>query len=227
MCGEKMDLRLLTLLVVGCTYAAPANDDNAENAVEQAKDNNDDLKTAASTLYSDRYPDWSRGYPNGNRDYGIMGYGTLDDRYYNSAGGYANTYGGYDGGYSRGRSYGGYGNPEGGYRNGYNSGSRYGDGGNYGYSSVNDYGETGYYGGGSGYGGYAGNNVYSYGANGGYGGYAGNGGLTSYYGYNNPSYPGGYHLGYGYYNKKPGYGNIYNSGITPSLVTGYRGYSKK
>ncbi|XP_028041370.1 prisilkin-39-like [Bombyx mandarina] len=60
--------------------------------------------------------------------------------------------------------------------------------------------------------------------NGGYGGYSGNGGLASYYGYKNPYYEAANHLGYGYY-KKPGYGNIYNNGITPSLVTGYRGYS--
>ncbi|CAG4937757.1 unnamed protein product [Colias eurytheme] len=73
------------------------------------------------------------------------------------------------------------------------------------------------------YGGYS-NNI---GGFGGYGGNGGNGGLNSYYGYNNPYYNEANHLGYGYYNKKLGFGNIYSSGVTPNLVTGYRGYSRR
>ncbi|CAK1604243.1 unnamed protein product [Parnassius mnemosyne] len=79
------------------------------------------------------------------------------------------------------------------------------------------------YGGDQGYGRYSPSGLEG---NGGYGGYGGNGGLSSYYGYNNPYYHGSNHLGYGYYNKRPGYGNIYNGGITPSLITGYRGYTR-
>ncbi|XP_038210347.1 heterogeneous nuclear ribonucleoproteins A1 homolog [Zerene cesonia] len=73
------------------------------------------------------------------------------------------------------------------------------------------------------FGGYS-NNIGGYG---GYGGNGGNGGLSSYYGYNNPYYNEANHLGYGYYNKKLGFGNIYSSGVTPNLVTGYRGYSRR
>lgn len=209
-----MELPLLALLFLGYTYAAITNEheENIKNVEE-----NDDLKIDASTYYSDRYSEWSRNYPNGY-SYTDTGYGSLDDRYYNSAAGY-NTYGSYDGGYTRGRNYGSYGNPDGWYRNGYDSVLKYRPTGNPGPS---DYG----YGGNTGYG-YGGNNGYAGSNSYGYGGYGGNGGLSSYYGYNNPSYPGGYHLGYGYYNKGPGYGNIYNNGVTPSLVTGYRGYSKK
>lgn len=72
---------------------------------------------------------------------------------------------------------------------------------------------------------------------GGYGGYSGNNGLLSYSGYNNPYYSGSNNLGHGYYNKynnggyNSGYpggykgGNVGYTGITPSLITGYRGYS--
>ncbi|XP_026739599.1 prisilkin-39-like [Trichoplusia ni] len=117
-------------------------------------------------------------------------------------------YGSIDSRYSNYGGYGGYDNPYG--YNGYDGDySRYGGSG---YPGTSGYG--GYKGGYSGYG------------YGGYGGYAGNGGLNSYYGYSNPNYQGANHLGYGYY-KRPGYGNIYSSGITPSLVTGYRGYSRK
>lgn len=146
------------------------------------------------------FPDYvSGGYPSSYTGYGgVTGYGIVDDKY-NSFDNYGYNSGGYGGGY---KGYGGYG---GGY-------GLSGDGGNAGYSG---------YRGNVGYGGYGG-----YGGNGGYGGYGGNGGLNSYYGYNNPSYQAGGHLGYGYYNRKP-YGNIYNSGITPSLVTGYRGYSRR
>ncbi|CAK1553688.1 unnamed protein product [Leptosia nina] len=66
----------------------------------------------------------------------------------------------------------------------------------------------------------------SLGGYGGYGGYGGNGGLESYYGYNNPYYQDSNHLGFGYY-KRFGIGNIYGSGVTPNLVTGYRGYSRR
>lgn len=108
--------------------------------------------------------------------------------------------------------------------NGYNAGFS-GYSGYNGYASNgNGYGYKGYGGYDSGIG-YGGQNTLASGGYGGYGGYGGNGGLTSYTGYNNPYYTGAYHLGYGY--RKPGYGNIYNSGITPSLVTGYRGYSRR
>ncbi|CAF4779437.1 unnamed protein product [Pieris macdunnoughi] len=67
---------------------------------------------------------------------------------------------------------------------------------------------------------------HSLGGFGGYGGNGGNGGLNSYYGYNNPHYQEANHLGFGYY-KKFGNGNIYSSGVTPNLVVGYRGYSRR
>lgn len=153
----------------------------------------------------------SGGYPSSYTGYGgVTGYGFVDDKY--SA--YDNNYGsnGYGtGGYGGYKSYKGYG---GGYGlSGYGS--------NGGYGGYSRYGGYGGYGGSGGYGGYGG-----YSGNGGYGGYGGNGGLNSYYGYDNPGYQSGLHLGYGYYDRKP-YGNIYNSGITPSLVTGYRGYSRR
>ncbi|XP_072940579.1 uncharacterized protein [Epargyreus clarus] len=155
--------------------------------------------------------------------------------------GYQGGIGGYGGGYGGNTGYGqsgGYGGNSGyGQSGGYGGNSGYGLSGGYGgsggyglsggYGGNSGYGPSGGYGGNSGYGGSNGYPGYSgSGGNGGYGGYGGNGGLTSYYGYNNPYYQGNNHLGYGYYNKRPGLGNIYNGGITPSLVTGYRGYSK-
>ncbi|XP_075970634.1 uncharacterized protein LOC142973010 [Anticarsia gemmatalis] len=191
----RITLILSAIVLFEFISAAPANDAAGSakiapgsQALEHGKD---DLKTAASSGYPDRYSDWGRGYSSGYG--GVTGYGSLDDRY--------GGYGGYDSPY-------GYNGFEGDY-------SRYGGAG---YSGTAGYGGyRGGYGGGS----------YGYGGNGGYGGYSGNGGLNSYYGYNNPYYQSSNnHLGYGYY-KRPGYGNIYGSGITPSLVTGYRGYSKK
>lgn len=190
-------LLLAGLVLFEHTCAAPAND--VSSSVKSASDSqglNDDLKTAASSGYAGDRYADWGRYPSAQ---GVTGYGTVDSRYnYGGFGGYDSPYGynGYDSEYPR---YGG------------------GYGGNY-------YGNSGYGGyGAAGYGGYKG----GYGAGyGGYGGYSGNGGLNSYYGYNNPSYQGANHLGYGYY-RRPGYGNIYNSGITPSLVTGYRGYSRK
>ncbi|KAI8428927.1 hypothetical protein MSG28_007546 [Choristoneura fumiferana] len=134
----------------------------------------------------------------GNQGYGGHGTGVTG---YGLLDDKYNNYQGGIGGYENSFGYNGYSGP--GY-NGYSGGLNKG------------YGYTGF-----GNGGYSG-----YGGNGGYGGYGGNGGLTSYYGYNNPYNQGAYHLGYGYYNKRPGYGNIYGSGITPSLVTGYRGYTR-
>ncbi|KAJ8732762.1 hypothetical protein PYW07_015361 [Mythimna separata] len=210
---SRIFLLLAAVVVLEGTCAAPANDASVTGksvADSQAlNDDKDDLKTAASSGYGgDRYSDWGR-YPSAQ---GVTGYGSIDSRY---------NYGGY----------GGYDSPYG--YNGYDSDPRYGAG----YAGNSGYGG---YAGSAGYGaGYAGNSGYgSYGVNpgysgykggyGGYGGYGGSGGLNSYYGYNNPLYQGANHLGNGYYNRRPGYGgSIYNSGITPSLVTGYRGYSKK
>lgn len=141
------------------------------------------------------------------------------DRYSDWGRGYSSGYGatGYGSLDDRYAGYGGYENSYG--YGGYDGDNlRYGSGG---YSSGTP-GYGGYRGGYGGTYGYSGNSGY-----GGYGGYSGNGGLNSYYGYSNPTYQNGNnHLGYGYY-RRPGYGNIYNSGITPSLVTGYRGYSRK
>ncbi|XP_011565288.3 pupal cuticle protein Edg-91 [Plutella xylostella] len=142
-------------------------------------------------------------------------------RRFSDYGGY-NNYGGYNGygvtGYGlvddKYNYYGGNG--------GYDNAIGYG-GGYSGYPAYNGYG-AGYSGYNKGYGstGYGGIGGY-----GGYGGYGGNGGLNSYYGYNNPAYQSGNHLGYGYYGKRGYGGNIYSNGITPSLVTGYRGYSRR
>ncbi|CAB3221459.1 unnamed protein product [Arctia plantaginis] len=216
-------LMLGAVVLLELTYAAPAKEvrvsDKTVSGSQPLSEEKDDLKTAASS-YPDRYSDWGRGYSSG---YGAAGYGSLDDRYAGN-GEYDNSYGygGFDGdnqrygsgGYSSGTA--GYG----GYRGGYGGTSGYsGNGGYGGYSANAGYGG---YSANAGYGGYSANAGY-----GGYGGYSGNGGLNSYYGYNNPYYQSGNnHLGYGYY-RRPGYGNIYNSGITPSLVTGYRGYSRK
>lgn len=159
---------------------------------------------------SRRFSDW--GSPSGYNGYSVTGYGTLDDKYsaYYSGGG---GYGGYDSvGYS---GYPGYSGNAGFAGNGYS--------GSPGYAGSSGYAGNAGYGGYKGYGGGYGLNS---GSGSGYGGYGGNGGLNSYYGYNNPNYQGAYHLGYGY-NKRPGYGNIYSSGVTPSLVTGYRGYSRR
>ncbi|KAM3962350.1 uncharacterized protein ACR2FA_003588 [Aphomia sociella] len=197
-----MAIRVFTYLVLALGCACAALENEAVKSVVGAELNKDDLKTDAST-YDRRYSsDWGN-YPgtSGYSGYGITGHGIIDNRY-NSyyGGGYDNSYGynGYSGGY-----------------NGY-SGTGYG--GNTG-SSFNDYNSY------NGYKGYGGYGLSNYGGNGGYGGYGGNGGLISYYGYNNPYNQGAYHLGYGYYNKKPG--NIYNSGITPNWITGYRGYSRR
>ncbi|XP_031769573.1 keratin-associated protein 19-2-like [Galleria mellonella] len=192
-----MAIHALSLLVVILGYTCfTAESEAVKRTVSSEQINKDDLKTDAST-YGRRYYDWG-GYPSasGYSGYGVTGHGIIDNRY-NSfyGGGYDNTYG-YSGGY-----------------NGY--------AGNTGYGGYNDYNYNGH----RGYGGYGGYGLSSFGGNGGYGGYGGNGGLISYYGYNNPYNQGAYHLGYGYYNKKPG--NIYNSGITPNLVTGYRGYSRR
>ncbi|KAL4706527.1 hypothetical protein ACJJTC_015725 [Scirpophaga incertulas] len=207
--SSKMVLDTLTrlTLIVGFVCAAPANEaaqDTAAAAKELVQDS-DDLQVDASNSYGRRFSDW-RGYSGaGNYNNYVTGYGVLDERYspYNN-GGYDIGYKGYD------RGYAGYG--------GYPSNTGYG-----GYPGNSGYG--GY----NGYSGYDGNSgtygVNSVSGNGGYGGFGGNGGLNSYYGYNNPYYQGANHLGHGYY-KKSGYGNIY-SGITPSLVTGYRGYSRR
>ncbi|CAG9785048.1 unnamed protein product [Diatraea saccharalis] len=155
----------------------------------------------SNDLNTDASTYWS-GYPGGSHHNHVVGYGVIDDKYtpYNN-GGY--DYRGYDRGYQDYNGYGGY-------------GSNGGYGGYKGYGG----GYSGYNHGGHSY------DINSLAGNGGYGGYGGNGGLNSYYGYNSPAYQGG-HLGYGYYNKHRSYGNIYNSGITPSLVTGYRGYSRR
>ncbi|XP_059060140.1 uncharacterized protein LOC131853297 [Achroia grisella] len=192
-----MAMRALFFLLMILGYKCSVSLSEAvKTAVASEELNKDDLKTDAST-YDRRYSDWG-GYPSasGYSGYGVTGHGIIDSRY-NSyyGGGYDNTYG-YNG-----------------YSGGYN-----GYAGNSGYGGYNDYNYNGY----KGYGGYG---LSGYGGNGGYGGYSGNGGLISYYGYNSPYNQGAYHLGYGYYNKKPG--NIYNSGITPNLVTGYRGYSRR
>ncbi|XP_039749311.1 glycine-rich RNA-binding protein 3, mitochondrial isoform X2 [Pararge aegeria] len=226
---------LISLLVTVATYAAP------ENLIEQKKatlvpkqvEANNDLKTASSS-YSHQYSNWGGNNP-GGYGFAITGVGTIDDRRdfdpsYNTLGGYDSSI--------KNTGYGssGYG------------GSGYGItgyGGNLGSGGYGGYRQSGYGASGpspigydtSGFGpsgldhtsGYISNTGYG-GGNGGYGGYGGfggNGGLTSYYGYDNPQYQGAGHLGYGYYNKKPGYGNIYSNGITPSLVTGYRGYTRR
>ncbi|XP_045765180.1 glycine-rich RNA-binding protein 3, mitochondrial-like [Maniola jurtina] len=225
---------LISLLVLVSTHAAPKNlleQKKAALVSRQIKGTTDDLKTSSSS-YSSQYSNWG-GHSPGGYGFSITGIGTIDrsdyyDPSYNTLGGYDSSikntgygssgYGltGYGGqgseGYIGGReSYGGYGQ------------SGYGAAG----FSPSGYSASGF--GASGLDGASGyiNNAGYGGGNGGYGGYGGNGGLTSYYGYNNPSYQGAGHLGYGYYNKKPGYGNIYSSGITPSLVTGYRGYSRR
>ncbi|XP_047019972.1 prisilkin-39-like isoform X1 [Helicoverpa zea] len=203
---ERIEMALRVVLLLAAvvlfedTCAAPANEasGSAKSDAESQilNDDKDDLKTAASSGYAADRYSDWSRYPSAQ---GVTGYGSIDSRYnYGAYGGYDSPYGynGYDSEYPR---YGGY-----------SGNSGYGGyAGNVGYGS---YGAT------SGYGGYKG-------GYGGYGGYAGNGGLNSYYGYSNPSYQGANHLGYGYY-RRPGYGSIYNSGITPSLVTGYRGYSK-
>ncbi|XP_063621504.1 keratin-associated protein 19-2-like [Cydia splendana] len=205
-------LRLTFMCGVLCgVLAAPASkaqvEDNAVPASEVGVDDRTatDLKTAASSTYNHAFSDL--GYSGGYGGYagsgaGVTGYGLLDNyNYQGLGGGYSNSlgYNGYKG-YQGYQGYGGYqGAGLGGYNRGYS-----------GYDS-----SLGGYSGQGGYSGY-----------GGYGGYGGNGGLNSYYGYNSPYNQGAYHLGYGYYNRKPGYGNIYSNGVTPSLVTGYRGYTR-
>ncbi|CAH0728756.1 unnamed protein product, partial [Brenthis ino] len=180
------------------------------------------------------------GYTGYNRYNDIADYGGAGYKGYGSnnlgQGGYSS--GGYDAGRYGGSGYGaneygasGYGSS--GYgASGYGA-NGYGPNG-YGASGygASGYGASGYgasgYGAGYGASGYNPNfgsspNGYENIGNGGYGGFGGNGGLNSYYGYNNPNYIGGGHLGYGYYKK----GNIYNSGVTPSLVAGYRGYTRR
>ncbi|XP_053602343.1 keratin-associated protein 19-2-like [Plodia interpunctella] len=201
-----MAMRTLTVLiaVAGCTWAAPSEAVEQEKALVPKEDQQrEDLLTAASSSYGRSYSDWG-GYPSASSysGYGVTGYGTIDDKYnnYNS---YYGGYGGYDNTY------------------GYNGNAGFagnaGYAGSAGYGGYNDYNGYKRFGGGYGLSNVAGN--------GGYGGYGGNGGLLSYYGYNSPYNQGSYHLGYGYYSKRPG--NIYNSGVTPSLVTGYRGYSRR
>lgn len=200
---------------------------------------------------SSQYADWGGSYP-GGYGFSVTGFGIIDDYSdkpnYKGFSGYDNSLKntgysahnaiGYDGagykGYYGSNNIGPGAHGAGGY-----SGSGYGTNG-YGASG---YGGSGYGGNGyeargyprsgydSGYGstGYIPNSLgpvqkgfhHSHG-NGGYGGFGGNGGLDSYYGYNNPKYVGGGHLGYGYYK-----GNIYNNGVTPNLVTGYRGYTRR
>ncbi|XP_032511539.2 uncharacterized protein LOC116765994 [Danaus plexippus] len=239
---------IFALATLAYAVPAPVADENGKTLIDSKQINEiNDLKTASSS-YSHQYSDWGGRNPSGY-SYSVTGFGTIDDKYtadplYKEFNGYDNSlklnsypglgndgynsYGGYKGGFAPSRF-----EPVDSVRSGY---------GNYGYNS-NDYdvGGRGYglsnngYGiGSSGYGksgspyGFGGNGYPgSYGGNGGYGGYGGNGGLNSYSGYNNPYYQGGGHLGYGYQTKKLGYGSIYNSGVTPSLVTGYRGYTRR
>ncbi|KAJ2947019.1 hypothetical protein O0L34_g16363 [Tuta absoluta] len=200
-----MALQILTffILLFGCVCSAPVNEvavASEKGVVLKDVEDKEDLRTAASGSVARRYADWNSYASSptyGNYGYGVTGYGTQDSRYNYYGNGYDNTY------------------TSGGYGGGY--GSR-------GYAGYGSTGYDGYNQGGYGLSGYGG------GSSGGYGGWGGNGGLTSYYGYNSPGYQGNYNLGYGYYNNRkpgPGYGNIYNSGITPSLVTGYRGYSRR
>ncbi|XP_013189227.2 keratin-associated protein 19-2 [Amyelois transitella] len=231
-----MALRIFTVLVAAAGYAcaAPSETSDLEKALipKQVDQQKDDLVTDASSSYVRGYSDWG-GYPSASSysGYGVTGYGTLDDKYnnYNS---YYGGYGGYDNaygynGYAGNSGYGGYAGNSGygGYAGNSGYGGYAGNQGGYagisgGYSGIN--GGYNDYNGYKRYGGYGLSNVAG---NGGYGGYGGNGGLVSYYGYNSPYNQGAYHLGYGYYNKRTG--NIYNSGVTPSLVTGYRGYSRR
>ncbi|GBP14198.1 hypothetical protein EVAR_7628_1 [Eumeta japonica] len=213
---SDMSLRSFALvwLAAACVTAAPASSElgTGGKPLESASsDTKEDLTAAASNAYTRGYSSWvGYDYPNNYVGGGVTGYGTLDDRYNNY---YGQGVSGYDSGYGTG-----FGN---GYGNGYGAGYSGGQGNGYSYGGYNS---------GSGYGsrGYSGQNGYGgYGGNGGYGGYGGNGGLTSYYGYNNPNnyYSSGNHLGYGYYNK--GLRSGYYNGITPSVVTGYRGYSRR
>ncbi|XP_068630763.1 heterogeneous nuclear ribonucleoprotein A2 homolog 1-like [Battus philenor] len=203
-----MMLNLLsTLLLFCCAIAAPLNGmlptENIENLSlhrpsKQKSPIKDDLK-AAATSYTHQYSDWG-GISPGGYEYSVTGIGVINDKYDANIGGY--NY--------KNKGYAGYVGNEGFFPStGYDGGAWPSN--NIEYGSFRTYG------------GYSGS---AYEGNGGYGGYGGNGGLNSYDGYNNPFYQGSNHLGYGYYNKRPGYSNVY-SGITPSLVTGYRGYSKK
>lgn len=190
---------------------------------------------------SHQYSDWGGSAP-GGYGFAVTGFGTIEDTnslaprgydiYDNSPKHYG--YAGYNnlgykdrvglGGYE---DYGVYKGPGGKIPNGYisnNFGPGYGSNG----YVPNGFSPSGHSSGGynSGEYGPAGYESSGYTGNGGYGGYGGNGGLASYSGYNNPYYQGGGHLGYGYY-KKSAVGNIYSSGVTPSLVTGYRGYTRR
>ncbi|XP_050342742.1 uncharacterized protein LOC126768599 [Nymphalis io] len=234
---------IIMMLVVSTTKATSENKEkylrNISPIVKDQNELNDDLKTEGSS-YSHQYSDWGGSNP-GGYGFSVTGFGTIDDKLNNNPAskrfdGYDNSlknYGyaghnnlGYNevsgiGGYE---GYGTYKEFGGNIPSVYNS-NKFGPG-VYNPSGYvpNEFGPSGYASPGYGPSGYEGS---AYTGNGGYGGYGGNGGLASYSGYNNPYYQGGGHLGYGYYNKKGGFGNIYSSGVTPSLVTGYRGYTRR
>uniref|UniRef100_A0A1E1WRS9 Uncharacterized protein n=1 Tax=Pectinophora gossypiella TaxID=13191 RepID=A0A1E1WRS9_PECGO len=196
-----MGLRMLPILILlfGCVCAQPVSEAQASEKVAAFQQDVDQDKDDLKTAASSTY---TRRYSDwGGYPSGYSGYGVTG---YGTVDDKYNSY--YGNGYDNTYGYGGAGGYSAGYGGGYGSG--YSGNAGYGGSRYGGYGLTGY-------------------GNGGYGGYGGNGGLNSYYGYNNPYYQGAYQLGYGYYNRKPGYGNIYSNGITPSLVTGYRGYSRR
>ncbi|XP_046960987.1 cold and drought-regulated protein CORA-like [Vanessa cardui] len=238
---------VIVILIISATVVTSENKEKyLRNISPTAKDKtelNNDLKPEASS-YSHQYSDWGGSNP-GGYGFSVTGYGTIDDKYSNNLAskgfdGYDNSLRGYgyDGhnnlGYNEVNSFGG--------NEGYGAYKGYGGNIPSGFNSnkfvPGGYSQSGYapnqFGPGAysspGYPGYQGPSEYegrAYAGNGGYGGFGGNGGLASYSGYNNPYYQGGGHLGYGYYNKKGGFGNIYSSGVTPSLVTGYRGYTRR
>ncbi|XP_045446409.1 shematrin-like protein 1 [Melitaea cinxia] len=233
-------LKYLLLIVAVSRNVISENEEKfLKNLPISTRQASDDLNTASSS-YSHQYSDWGGRAP-GGYGFAVTGFGTIEDtnslapREYDIYNDSPKNYGyaGYNNlGYSDraglgGYDYGVYKGPGGKIPNGYIS-NNFGPG--YGSSGYvpNGFGPSGhssgvYNSGGYGPAGYEGS---GYTGNGGYGGYGGNGGLASYSGYNNPYYQGGGHLGYGYY-KKSAVGNIYSSGVTPSLVTGYRGYTRR